>query len=73
MHVKDVQATTKTNYALSMDPCEVGSGKLDWAKILPAAHKAGVRNFYVEQEPPFTMERIDAAKKSFEYLEKLRA
>jgi sugar phosphate isomerase/epimerase len=73
MHVKDLQATTKTNYALSMDPCEVGAGKLDWAKILPAAHKAGVRNFYVEQEPPFTMTRMDAAKKSYNYLAALKA
>ena len=26
---------TKTNYALQMDPTEVGSGKQDWARILP--------------------------------------
>jgi sugar phosphate isomerase/epimerase len=73
MHVKDLKATTKTNYVLSMDPTEVGSGKLDWSKILPAAHKAGVQHFYVEQEPPFEMARMAAAEKSFGYLAKLVA
>jgi sugar phosphate isomerase/epimerase len=73
LHVKDVKPTTKTNYALSMDPSEIGAGKLDWAKILPAAHKAGVRNFYVEQEPPFAIARMEAIKRSYDYLAALRA
>jgi sugar phosphate isomerase/epimerase len=73
MHVKDVKATTKPNYALSMDPTQIGDGQQDWAKILPAAYKAGVRNFYVEQEPPFAMARVDAVKRSFDYLAKLKA
>ncbi len=73
MHVKDVQATTKTNYTLQMDPTQVGAGKLDWARILPAAQKAGVKHFYVEQEPPFTMERIEAAAQSHKFLAALKA
>jgi sugar phosphate isomerase/epimerase len=73
IHVKDVKATTKTNYALAMDPTEIGSGKLDWSRILPAAHKAGVRHFYVEQEAPFEMARIDAIAKSYGFLSALRA
>jgi sugar phosphate isomerase/epimerase len=73
LHVKDVRATTKTNFALQMDPTEVGSGKLDWARILPAAYKAGARNFYVEQEPPFAASRMEAAAMSFGYLSKLAA
>jgi sugar phosphate isomerase/epimerase len=73
MHVKDVKATTKPNFALSMDPTQIGDGQQDWAKILPAAYKAGVRNFYVEQEPPFAMARMDAVKRSFDYLAKLKA
>lgn len=68
MHVKDIKATTKPNYALTMDPTEVGSGSLDWAKLLPAAYASGVRGFYVEQEPPFTRPRIEAAKISHDYL-----
>jgi sugar phosphate isomerase/epimerase len=73
LHVKDVKASTKANFALSMDPTQIGDGKLDWARILPAAYKAGVRNFYVEQEPPFAMARIDAVKRSYDYLVKLKA
>ncbi len=73
MHVKDVQPGTKTNFALLMDPTQVGAGKLDWARILPAAQKAGVQHFYVEQEPPFTMSRMDAAARSYTYLAQLKA
>jgi sugar phosphate isomerase/epimerase len=73
MHVKDVLPSTKPNFAVHMAPTEVGSGKLDWAQILPAALRAGVRNFYVEQEPPFTLPRMDAAAKSYAYLAQLRA
>jgi sugar phosphate isomerase/epimerase len=73
LHVKDLTAETVANYGLAMKPCEVGSGKQDWARILPAAHAAGVQHYYVEQEPPFTMPRMDAAAKSFAYLAGLRA
>jgi sugar phosphate isomerase/epimerase len=68
MHVKDIKADTKANYALQMDPTEVGSGKLPWKTLLPAAYAAGVRGFYVEQEPPFARPRIEAAKISYDYL-----
>ncbi len=73
LHVKDVQPSTVTNFALKMDPTEVGSGKQDWARILPAAHAAGVEHFYLEQEAPFTMPRLDAAAKGFAYLNQLKA
>lgn len=68
MHVKDVKPSTVTNFALKMDPTEVGSGKLDWAKILPAAYRAGVEHFYLEQEAPFAIPRMDAAAKGYRYL-----
>jgi sugar phosphate isomerase/epimerase len=73
LHVKDLLASTTANYALKMDPTEVGSGKQDWAKILGAAHKAGCQHYYIEQEAPFTMPRIDAAAKGYGYLKGLRA
>jgi sugar phosphate isomerase/epimerase len=68
MHVKDIKADTKPNFTLQMDPTEVGSGKLPWKTLLPAAYAAGVRGFYVEQEPPFARPRIEAAKISHDYL-----
>lgn len=68
MHVKDIKAETQANFALKMDPTEIGSGKLPWKTLLPAAYAAGVRGFYVEQEPPFARPRIEAAKISHDYL-----
>lgn len=68
MHVKDVKADTKANFDLGMDPAEIGSGKLAWKTLLPTAYANGVREFYVEQEPPFTRPRLEAAKISYDYL-----
>ncbi|MBS0361779.1 MAG: sugar phosphate isomerase/epimerase [Proteobacteria bacterium] len=73
MHVKDVKATTKPNYAFQQDPTEVGSGIIPWVKLLPAAYAEGVRGFFVEQEPPFARPRIEAAKLCFDYLDKVVA
>lgn len=71
MHVKDIKATTQANFVLKQDPTEVGSGMIDWKNLLPAAYAAGVRGFYVEQEPPFAHSRLDSAKISFDYLAKV--
>lgn len=73
VHVKDVKRGFKPSTAMVTAPIEVGAGGIDWARVLPAAHAAGVRNFYVEQEPPFTMSRIEAAAKSHAFLAQLRA
>jgi sugar phosphate isomerase/epimerase len=73
LHVKDVARGNRPNFALAMQPAGVGSGTLDWARILPAAHKAGVRNFYVEQEPPFAIPRLEAIRRSYAFLSRLRA
>jgi sugar phosphate isomerase/epimerase len=73
IHLKDLKASTVPNINLKMDPTEVGSGKLDWAKILPAAWNAGVRNYYLEQEPPFEKGRMEAAEIGYKYLSTLVA
>ena len=73
MHVKDVKATTKPNFAFQQDPTEVGSGIIPWPKLLPAAYAEGVRGFFVEQEPPFAHPRIEAARMCFDYLDKVVA
>ena len=71
MHIKDIKATTAPNIALKMDPSDVGAGKLDWKIILPTAYAAGVRNFYLEQEPPFATSRLVAAENGYKYLSTL--
>jgi sugar phosphate isomerase/epimerase len=71
MHVKDIQPSTQPNIALKMDPTEVGSGRLNWKTLLPAAYAAGVRKFFLEQEPPFVKPRLEAAQIGYDYLRKL--
>jgi sugar phosphate isomerase/epimerase len=73
MHVKDVKASTRPNFVFQQDPTEVGTGIIDWKRLLPAAHAAGVDGFFVEQEPPFTKPRIEAARLCAEYLLKVQA
>lgn len=72
MHVKDLKASTVPNTAFRMNPSDVGSGSLDWEAILPAAYAVGVRDFYIEQEPPFAGPRMDAARADYAYLAGLR-
>lgn len=68
LHVKDIRATTKTNYAMSQDPTEVGSGTLDWPSLLKTAQGAGIKRYFVEQEPPFPGDRFDSIARSLRYL-----
>jgi sugar phosphate isomerase/epimerase len=68
MHVKDIDAGTKANFAFQMVPATVGAGTIDWPRLIPAARAAGITEFFVEQEPPFPGPRIDAAAASARYL-----
>lgn len=68
VHLKDIKASTATNYALQQDPAEIGRGRLDWGAILPACMVAGVEHYYVEQEPPFTRDRFASMQLSADYL-----
>jgi sugar phosphate isomerase/epimerase len=68
MHVKDLLATTKTNYIGQQDPTEVGNGMLPWKRILDVAYATGVRKFIVEQEPPFKGDPFDSIAISAKYL-----
>ena len=71
MHVKDVRATTRPNFAFQQDPTEVGSGIIDWKRLLPASHAAGVRDYFVEQEAPFDRARLESVRISADYLRAL--
>jgi len=68
MHVKDIKRSTRRNFAFRQDPTEVGRGMLPWRRLLPAAYAAGVRDFFVEQEPPFAIDRFEALAISQHYL-----
>lgn len=69
MHVKDLKAPVQPNFALVMEPTEVGSGMMDWPALLQVAVESGVEHFLVEQEPPFSRPEIEAARISFSYLQ----
>lgn len=71
LHLKDIAPSTSTNHALSMDPTEVGSGKLDWPDILATARSTGVQHYYVEQEPPFELPRLESIERSYAFLARL--
>lgn len=73
LHVKDLLPTTKTNFTIGVDSTEIGNGKLDWARLLTTAHGCGVEHYYVEQEPPFALDRFESAQRSFTYLQNLKA
>lgn len=68
LHIKDVKPTTKRNYALKMDPSVVGEGRQNWPAILSAAATAGVRHYYIEQEPPFAIPRMEAVRRGHAFL-----
>ncbi|WP_188766991.1 sugar phosphate isomerase/epimerase family protein [Novosphingobium endophyticum] len=71
LHVKDVAVGGKVNFALAMEPAEVGAGALDWPSIFTAARDAGVQHYYVEQEPPFSIPRFEAIRRAYSYLDRL--
>ncbi len=73
LHVRDIAASQPRGYRIAMGSPTVGAGRLDWARILPAAHRAGARHFLVEQEPQPGTAPIDAATAAFGYLSQLRA
>jgi sugar phosphate isomerase/epimerase len=73
MHVKDIDRRTVPNFVARQVPATVGAGILPWASLLKAAVAAGVDQFFVEQEPPYTGSPLDAVRASYDYLAQLRA
>jgi sugar phosphate isomerase/epimerase len=72
LHVRDVKVISdKPSFAPGQEPTAVGSGSIDWKKILPAAYKAGVTCFHVEQEAAGPQQQFPSARQSFEYLNAL--
>lgn len=71
MHVKDAKPSTQPNFSLQLDPCEVGQGTIDWKTLLAKAYAADVRQFYVEQEPPYSKPPLESVAVSFSYLNTL--
>ena len=72
LHIKDLSATTKANWTMSMIPADLGEGMIDWREVFAAARVGGVKHYFVEQEPPFPHGQLDAAAKAYAFLDRLR-
>jgi len=49
---------------------EVGSGVIDWKRILAHSERAGIKHYFVEHDQP--KDPIESARASYDYLAKLR-
>jgi hypothetical protein len=47
----------------------IGTGQTDWASLLRASQKAGVKHYFIEDESPTVLEQIP---QSLKYLEQLK-
>jgi len=65
MHVKDVAKGVEPNFAFKVQTTSVGDGVIDWKRLLPAAYAAGVREYFVEHEPPFARPVLEMLRESF--------
>jgi sugar phosphate isomerase/epimerase len=69
MHVKDLKKGVPHNHlvrAALTDQVSIGSGQVDWPKLLRAAQEAGLKYYLIEDESPAVLEQIP---QSLRYLE----
>ena len=73
IHVKDFPASTKVTTEMGgpkmPHPTQLGQGHIDYKPILAGARRAGVKHFFVEQDPPMVgMTAMEAAAIDYGYL-----
>lgn len=61
-HIKDMDDTEDQFFT------EVGSGVIDWKEVFTYADKAGLEQYYVEQDDFRGMEPLASVEKSYDYL-----
>jgi sugar phosphate isomerase/epimerase len=61
-HIKDMNKEDSTKFA------EVGYGNIDFKSIFEAKEKAGLKQFFVEQDNCYDRAPLESIKMSFEYL-----
>ena len=74
LHLKDKAEGTAVMYKESVPPTafkEVGSGVLDWPKVLRAAAAAKVAHYFVEQDQT-PGDPVESLRQSFGYVSKLK-
>jgi sugar phosphate isomerase/epimerase len=74
LHVKDKAEGTPVQYNEGVPKTafkEAGKGVLDWPKVLKAAHAAGVKHYFVEQDQT-PGDPIESLRISYQYLHGLK-
>lgn len=71
LHIRDMSERQPRGYRVAMGSPTVGTGLLDWERILPAAYRAGARHFLVEQEPETGTAPINGAANAYTFLSRL--
>ncbi|MDV6332281.1 sugar phosphate isomerase/epimerase [Asticcacaulis sp. 201] len=62
LHIKDMIKDEKQ--PAGFRSTEIGHGMIDWKPVFAAAQTLGVKNYFVEQEPPFLKPAIESLKES---------
>jgi sugar phosphate isomerase/epimerase len=74
IHLKDIRKGARTGVytgkADKTDDVVLGAGMVDWPAVLEAAHKAGVKHYFIEDESPTVESQIPASLKYLETLKK---
>jgi sugar phosphate isomerase/epimerase len=71
MHVKDLKKGVPHNHLVRAeltDQVPIGTGQIDWPKLLHAAQEAGLKYYFIEDESPTVLEQIP---QSLRYLESI--
>jgi sugar phosphate isomerase/epimerase len=73
VHLKDMKQGTPINLLTGTSDVKndvaLGTGRIDYARILPAAQKAGVKWYFIEDESPTSEAQIPITLK---YLENVK-
>jgi sugar phosphate isomerase/epimerase len=66
LHVKDMikDATIPAGFRST----EIGKGMIDWKPVFAAAQELGVKNYFIEQEPPYLKPVIESLTESRAYI-----
>ncbi len=72
LHLKDVRPDRPPGYDLRLRSVDVGTGVVDWPRLLGAARSAGIGAMFLEQEQ-FDRPRLEAVEAGFDHLTSARA
>lgn len=78
VHLKDLKKVPALNTVVEgrfagarmAEIADVGTGVIDWKRILSHANQAGIKHYFVEHDNP--KRPIESARVSYEYLDRLR-